>query len=90
MKEAVESSTAAHAYYLSHGAVNHRLWVYTVAGSRSMMFLDAAEFDSMRAYGKLVDTFYTDSDARHFLKAGRSADAPTTSVSVNVYTQIPL
>ena len=90
MKEAVESTTAAHEYYLSHGAVNHRLWVYVVAGTQSNIFLSVAEFESMRGYGRLLDSFSSDPEARHMLKESRSTDAPTTFASVNIFTEIPL
>jgi len=90
LKQAVEEATAMRDYYVAHGALNHRMWVYYAAGPLTGAVMESTEYDSMEAYGATSESILSDREGWHLLKRAMSANSPLTMLGSVVYTQIPL
>ena len=74
----------------SQGAVDVRTFSLLGAGSGAGLYLTILEFDSLRAYAKVIDAFSTEPEGQAIAATSAGADAPNTIVFEAVYSEIPL
>jgi hypothetical protein len=73
----------------AHGALDARVFNLIGSGSGSGMTITMWEFDSIRAYAKVIDAFSTEPAGQAIGTAAASADVPLTNIFEAVYSEIP-
>jgi hypothetical protein len=74
----------------AHGALDARIFNLIGSGSGTGVTVTMWEFDSMRAYAKVMDAFTTEPAGQAITTAAAAADAPATGVFEAVYAEIPI
>jgi hypothetical protein len=87
---ALELASVAFDFLESHGAVGCRLMQLNDAGLLSECLVASWEFESARAAGKLADAYFSDLAAQPVMQLMTGADAPITTITSGMYTEIPL
>lgn len=78
------------AFAESQGAVNARTFSLLGAGSGAGLYLTIFEFDSLRTYARVIDSFSTEPEGQAIAATSAGADAPNTIVFEGVYSEMPL
>jgi hypothetical protein len=72
------------------GAVNTQVAMQTLAGSMTDTLIVSWELPNMRTLGKLGDSYMSEPDGQAIMARLTGADAPGTTVSSGIYTEIPI
>jgi hypothetical protein len=74
----------------AHGSLDARIFNLIGSGSGTGVTVTMWEFESMRAYAKVIDAFTTEPDGQAIAVAATSSDTPVTGIFEAVYNEIPI
>jgi hypothetical protein len=87
---ALDLARQAFDFVEANGAVNARLFTLLSAGSMTDALVASWEFESMRALGRMGDAYLSDPAGQALMQAMTASDAPATTISSGIYTEIPI
>jgi hypothetical protein len=74
----------------AHGSLDARMFNLIGSGSGTGVTVTMWEFESIRAYAKVIDAFTTEPAGQAIAIAATSADTPVTGIFEAVYNEIPI
>jgi len=87
---ALELATVVFDFVERHGATNCQLMQLNSAGVMTECLVASWELDSMKALGRLGDTFGTDPEGQRIMEMLTGPNGPITTISSGIYSEIPL
>ena len=72
------------------GAVSARLFQIGIAGSMAGLLVSTTEYPSMAALGESIEKLMESKDGQAIIEEVNGPNPPTTLISIDVYTELPL
>jgi hypothetical protein len=72
-----------------HGGRNCRLFAQQANGLQPDVLVSTAEYDTLRAYGKAMNSFLADAAGQAIVTLTQSSDSPVRLLSSDIYTEMP-